>query len=149
MASSSMWGRLEIWIRGARPRKGSSDRTCGRLSIGLLLASSLALAAAEAPPFALTDDAVPRRYSIELTVDPDRDSFQGVARIDVELRKRLPVIWLNATNLTISEADLQVNGRSVPVHSTLAGGEFLGIEPETPVGPGRALLTLHYSAPLV
>jgi alanyl aminopeptidase len=128
-----MWGRLE---------------TCGRLSIGLLLALTQSLAAPETPPFALTDDAVPRRYSIELTIDPARDSFDGIARIDVDLRKRLPVIWLNATDLTVTEADLQVNGRFVPVHSTLAGGEFLGIEPDAPVGPGRALLTLRYTAPL-
>src|SRR6266487_4285976 len=62
----------------------------------LLLLSPLICAAPEAPPFALSDDAVPRRYFIELTVDPDRDSFDGLARIEVDLRKRLPVIWLNA-----------------------------------------------------
>ncbi len=75
--------------------------TCGRLLIGLLLALTQALATPETPPFTLSDDAVPRRYSIELTVDPDRD-----------------------------------------------GGEFLGIELETPAGPGRAVLTLRYQAPL-
>src|SRR5689334_12142947 len=86
----------------------------------------LLAAAPEAPPFGLTDDAAPRRYSIELTIDPERDFYEGIARIEIDLRKRLPVIWLNATDLEISEAGLQVNGRFVPVQTTLAGGEFLG-----------------------
>src|SRR2546423_14945163 len=82
-------------------------------AVSILLAG-LAAAAPDAPPFSLNDDALPRKYTIELTVDPDRDFFQGVARIEIELLKRLPVIWLNATGLTVSEATAQAGGRAAP-----------------------------------
>ncbi len=72
-----------------------------------LLFAGLGLAAPETPPFGLTDDAAPRRYSLELTIDPDRDSFQGTVRIDVDLIRPASTIWLNANGLTISEATAQ------------------------------------------
>src|SRR5690348_8133553 len=99
-----------------------------------ILLTGLAPAAPDPPPFSLNDDALPRKYTIELTVDPDRDFFQGVARIEIELLKRLPVIWLNATGLTVSEATPQAGGRALPVRATADGGDLLAIEPDPPGG---------------
>src|SRR5579872_2160133 len=128
--------------RSDRPHKTMARPT-------VLLVASLAVAAAQTPPpFGLSDDAVPRHYSVELTVDPDRDAFDGVVKIDIDLRKRMPTIWLNAAGLAVSETDLQVNGHFAPIRATVHDGEVLGIEMETPAGPGRALLTLRYKAPL-
>ena len=43
-------------------------------------------AGVQVPDFLLPDDVVPRRHSIELTIDPSRPSFTGQARIEVDLR---------------------------------------------------------------
>jgi alanyl aminopeptidase len=113
----------------------------------LLLAGVLS-AAPEPPPFALNDEAVPRKYWIELTVDPARESLDGTVRIDVELLKPASVIWLNAAGLTVKEGSLQANGRMLAVHTELVEGDLLAVELGSRVAAGRVLLTLKYNAPL-
>ncbi len=43
----------------------------------------------------------------ELTIDPDRDSYQGTVRIDVDLIRPASTLWLNAAGLTVWEATAQ------------------------------------------
>src|SRR5579884_4080663 len=115
----------------------------------ILLASSL-FAAPAPPPFSLSDDAVPRKYSIELTLDPNKDTYDGLARIEIELLKKSPVIWLNATGLTILEARVETVQRTIPVHATPQPADLLAIEPESPAtfDKGHVTLTLRYRATL-
>ncbi len=113
-----------------------------------LFASGTLARAAELPPFSLNDDALPRKYSLDLTLDPERGAFEGIARIEVDLARRMPVIWLNGSGLEISEATAEMKGRVVPAQATAAGEDLLAVEPETPAGPGRVALTLKYRAPL-
>lgn len=123
-----------------------------RSAAACIVLTSVAAAVPDRPPFSLHDDAVPRRYTIELTVDPDRDSFQGTARIEVDLLKRLPAIWLNAAGLTVLSTTAQVAGRTLPVRATAEPVDFLAIEPDSPAGAffekGRVALSLRYRAPL-
>ena len=116
----------------------------------LLLAVCAAAAPGTPPPFSLNDDAVPRKYSIELTIDPNRDSFDGVARIEVDLLKRMPVIWLNATGLTISDVTVQTALRTLAARATVEPNDLLAIEPDpaSVFEKGRVTLLLHYRAPL-
>src|SRR5205085_2837527 len=126
--------------------------TAFRLTATCALLASLALAAPEIPPFSLDDDAVPRKYSIDLTIDPERDSFEGTARIEVELLKRLPGIWLNATGLTVLEVTAQTTHRTMTARATAHPDDLLAIEPESPAGAlfdkGHLTLTIRYRAPL-
>src|ERR1700683_3304308 len=102
-----------------------SSATC------ILIAGLARAAATEPPPFSLNDDAVPRKYTIELTVNPDRDSFEGLARIEIDLLKKMPVIWLNSTGLTVSDATAQTAGRTMPVRATVEEVDLLGIQPDS------------------
>ena len=54
--------------------------------------------------FYLSNDVVPRKETVQLTIDPARETFEGSVSIDVELRAPTSVIWLNAKNLTIGSA---------------------------------------------
>src|SRR5581483_12082471 len=83
----------------------------------LCLCSLRAATLLEAPPFALNDDVVPHYYTIDLTVDPNRDRYHGAVRIRVELYKPVQIIWLNATNLDISEASIDDGKRKLPARS--------------------------------
>lgn len=114
----------------------------------LLLAGALFAAPEPPPPFSLNDEAVPRKYWVELTVDPARESFEGTVRIDVELLKPASVIWLNAAGLTVKEASLQVNGRTHAIRTEPIEGELLAVELGSRIAAGHVLLTLKYSAPL-
>jgi alanyl aminopeptidase len=123
-----------------------------RSAVGCVLLAGLAAVARDVPPFSLNDDAVPRKYAIELTIDPDRESFEGTARIEIELLKRLPAIWLNAMGLTVLNATAQAGGRRLPIHAVADGVDLLAIEPEPGAGAifdkGRLTLSIRYRAPL-
>jgi alanyl aminopeptidase len=84
-----------------------------------------------------------------LTIDPSRPTFEGTARIEVELLASGRVIWLNAKDLTLKQATLETSGSVVPMHARMVGGEFLGIETDVPVGPVRnGVLTVKYQGRL-
>jgi alanyl aminopeptidase len=123
-----------------------SSATC------ILIAGLAAAAPQEPPPFSLNDDAVPRKYTIALTVNPDRDSFEGLARIEIDLLKKMPVIWLNATGLTVSDATAQTAGRTMPVRATVEEVDLLGIQPDSSTAAffekGHVTLSIRYRAPL-
>jgi len=116
-----------------------------------IVLAGLAAAAPDPPPFSLNDDAVPRKYIIDLTVDPDRDSFEGISRIEIELLKKTPVIWLNATGLNVSDATAQAGGRALPVRATADGADLLAIELDSTGAlfeKGHVTLSIRYRAPL-
>ena len=56
--------------------------------------------------FYLSSDAVPRKETVLLTIDPAREAFEGRVSIDVELRAPASVIWLNAKDLTVGSASI-------------------------------------------
>jgi aminopeptidase N len=97
-----------------------------------------------APSFLLPDDAAPVKYRVELTVDPNRPTFDGSIQIEVELRKSTSIVWLNGKDLIPQEATVEFAGRTKPARIESAGGEFLGVKPESAIGPGRATISIRY-----
>jgi cytosol alanyl aminopeptidase len=111
----------------------------------VLLFSAAAFAALPLPPaFVLPDDVVPKKYVVDLTIDPSKDTFVGQARIEVELKKATSVIWVNAKNITPSEAT--VGGKKA--RAEVAGGEFLGLELDSPAKAGRTVISIRYQGKL-
>jgi alanyl aminopeptidase len=111
----------------------------------VLLFSAAAFAALPAPPsFTLPDDVVPRKYVADLTIDPSNETFEGYMRIEVELKKPTSVIWLNAKDITPSEA--AVGGKKVQAEA--AGGEFLGLALDSPARAGRTVISIRYQGKL-
>ena len=113
--------------------------------ITVMLSSAIGFAALPPPPaFTLPDDVVPRKYTVDLTIDPSRATFDGEVRIDVELKKPVTVIWLNAKDISPSETT--VGGKSVAAEA--AAGEFIGIDLGSPAGPGRTTISIRYQGKL-
>lgn len=100
------------------------------------------------PSFALPDGVTPKKHIIELTIDPSLDTFTGQARIEVELNKQTNVLWVNGKNLTTQGASVSWQGRNLPARATAVGGEFIGLELDSPIGPGPATISIHYQAKL-
>ena len=71
----------------------------------LIAATSVAQAAPQPPTFRLGDTATPIEYSVTLAIDPREAKFSGEVRIAMRVNRAAPVLWLNATNLTIDAAD--------------------------------------------
>jgi cytosol alanyl aminopeptidase len=101
-----------------------------------------------APSFLLPGDVIPKRHVIELTIDPALDSFTGWARIDVELSKPTKVLWVNAKDLAPGESSVSWQGRTLSAKASLAGGEFLGLALDSPIGPGPAIISIRYQGKL-
>src|SRR5256714_2324636 len=100
------------------------------------------------PAFRLGDAATPLEYAATLAIDPRAAQFSGEVRITMRINRATPVLWLNATNLTIDAAQFEQESRSIPV-SVLPGGEdFVGFAARGPhFFPGIATARIRYHAP--
>lgn len=113
-------------------------------SIALVLAaclagSALALSYPE-PKLRLGDAVQPSSYAVELTVVPNRDTFQGVVDIHLDIRTSSPIVWLNATRLTIQDVSYQPESGAVEHPKIVPGGEqFVGFAFDHPVSGNGAL----------
>ena len=77
--------------------------------------------------FYLSNDVVPRKETVELTIDPARETFEGFVSIDVELRAPASTIWLNAKNLTIGSAFIAQGDTVRPAEVIRSSNERIGI----------------------
>jgi len=115
----------------------------------LLVMASAAQAAPQPPTFRLGDTATPLEYTLTLAVDPREAKFSGEVRIAMRVHRAAPVLWLNATNLTIDAAEFQQSRRRIPVNVVTGGEDFVGFEARgAEFTPGIALATIRYHGTL-
>jgi len=113
-------------------------------SVPVLYLLCSGLCSAQPPGFLLPDEAAPRKQAVELTIDPNRDTFSGRVRIDVELKKATTTIWLNAKDIVPLDASVG----SHPARAEVAGDEYLGLHLASPIGPGRTTISVRYQGKL-
>src|SRR6266545_6067451 len=80
------------------------------------------------PTLRLPDHIRPLRYSVDLTLHPDADSFTGRIDIDLDIRAPAPVVWLHAVDLTVDSASFHVD-RDVPARIVTGGPRLVGLVP--------------------
>jgi alanyl aminopeptidase len=115
---------------------------------GLLTACSVAAALAapnlEPPKLRVPDNVQPILYAVDLTVIPDRDTFQGAVDINIDIRTATPVIWLNASDLEIQEASFRPSSGALAKAQVLDGGkDFAGFSFDHPLS-GKGVLHVAY-----
>ncbi len=101
---------------------------------------SSAAPAGEAPKLRLGDSVLPRHYAVELTLQPGKDTFSGIADIDVEVRQPQDTIWLNALELTIH--DVTIGGR--PAKTVPGNSQVIGLSTGQAVPAGPTHLHIAY-----
>ena len=99
--------------------------------------------APEPPKLRLDGIAKPLRYAVDLTLAPNQDSFHGIVDIDLRFSQPESILWLNAADLTISDAALLSGGRSIPAKVVTGGDQFTGFDFGQPVS-GEARLHVVY-----
>ena len=104
-------------------------------------------ARSSASPFISPNDAVPRKETVQLTIDPARETFEGSVSIDVELRAPASIIWLNAKNLTIGSASVAQGGTVHPAKVIPGSDERIGIDVGQPL-TGPATIRIDYQGRL-
>ncbi|HYI00263.1 M1 family metallopeptidase [Hyalangium sp.] len=102
------------------------------------------LTAPTPPELRLPKTARPLRYAAELTVIPTQDSFQGKIDIDLEVTEATSLLWLNATELKVSSAQLSLGGTTLAARVVPGDRDFVGFAFERPIGPGLARLSISY-----
>ncbi len=103
-----------------------------------------------APALRLPDTAVPRRQSVDLTIVPDEVSFTGEVVIDIEVRRKTALLWLNAKEIEVREASIEAGGaRQVATRLPARSDEFLALSVPRPIGPGPAVVRIAYRGKLV
>ena len=115
--------------------------------IGIVALFPATLSAADdlqPPQFRLPSYAAPVHYSVDLSVAPDQDTFQGTVDIDLTLKQPTPVLWLNAEKITVKEATLTVGGQSVTAKVLPQPKDLMGFAFDHPVAPGAAKLHVVY-----
>ena len=116
-----------------------------RLAVILAFFAALSCAATpEAPQLKLDDNAVPRRYTLNLTLVPGHDTFSGSVEIDLRVDKPSQLVWLNSQDLTIASVLwLTSAGRLTPSLTPEHHG-FIGLQFDRPVS-GEATLRLQFT----
>jgi aminopeptidase N len=120
----------------------------------LLVAAFLAIFAPRSqadeamPRGRLTDDVVPQRYALTLTIDPRQKSFTGQVEIQVQLTKPTRRIWLHGQGLHVTDASLRAGGKTRALKytevDTVRGVARLDLQQTAPAG--SATLRLSYTA---
>ena len=97
--------------------------------------------------FYLSGDVVPRKESVQLTVDPARETIEGSVSIAVELLAPASIIWLNAKNLTIASASVAQGEMTRAAKIIPGSGEHIGIDAGQ-LPAGVATIRIAYQARL-
>ena len=93
-----------------------------------ILVAALVVSSLFGQSFYLSNDVVARKETVQLTIDPSRENFDGSVSIDVELRAPTDVIWLNAKNLTIGSAFIGQGDTERPAKVLPVSDERIGID---------------------
>ncbi len=90
-----------------------------------------------APRLRLPTGVKPVRYTAELSIDPQRDDFEGTASLEVTADAVTPLLWLNAEHLKILDTDPK---------STVVDAQpgFVGLQFEKPLPLGASTVKLHW-----
>ena len=111
-----------------------------------LEAALCSLYAAEQPPqLRLPESVTPVSYSVTLKLDPNVTSFDGEVRIKISVKQSVQTIWLNASDLEISRAELVSGGRNIPAKPVAGSKEFAGLAFDAPLSAGEAEIDIRYS----
>jgi alanyl aminopeptidase len=97
------------------------------------------------PAFRLGADIVPTRYALELTIDPAKDDFSGVIDVDLQLARDADAIWLNARDLTITDATVSAGGTMQSATTITAPNEIVGFAVPQTIPAGAAKLHVAYT----
>lgn len=97
------------------------------------------------PPLLKSDGAVrPLRQALDLTVVPEAPTLAGSVHLEVQVERATPVLWLNATGLTLQSAT--VGGK--PAQVVEGNEDFVGLVPAVPLEVGPTTVEVRFTAPI-
>ncbi|MBV9767554.1 MAG: M1 family metallopeptidase [Acidobacteriaceae bacterium] len=119
-----------------------------RLAASLLAAAFLCsciLTAQQPPSLRLPDPVAPTSYRVELTLDPEKDTFTASIAIKVQVNQPVQVIWLNAVKITVQDASVSASGKTFSAKSIPGGDDFVGLSFDSQIPAGLAEIDIRYT----
>lgn len=101
-----------------------------------------------APKLRLPGGVVPRALGLELTLDPAKEEFSGVARIDVNVAAPHKTIWLDAIDLKVVRATVISGDKAIAASAEMAPPDFVGLHLAEAVPAGPATIEIVYEGKL-
>jgi alanyl aminopeptidase len=99
----------------------------------------------EPPTLRLPSTAEPTGYAVDLAIDPGKDTFRGSADIEIRIKEKTGLLWLNASDLAIAKVSANAGGRAVGVRAVPGGENFVGFAFDRPLAPGGVKLHVEYT----
>ena len=140
---------LGIACGGTRGTETGPVRSGAEVSAGHAAASPTDAQRGVPTGLRLPDGVAPTRYSIELTLSPDADTFTGQAEIDIELAAPTQVLWLNGKLLDVRSATVRAGGADRAARVLTPGRELLGFDAGRPLPAGEVTLRVRYRGKLL
>ena len=100
----------------------------------------------DAPALRLPTDVHPRAERLSLDVDPARDSFHGVAEIDLHLDAPRSVLRLHGRDLRVTRTTVVRDGHALEARWTNGKDGLAEVRAATPFAAGDATLHVEYDA---
>ena len=100
------------------------------------------------PKLRLPSVAEPSGYAADLAIDPGKASFRGSIDIDIRIKAKTELLWLNATDLKIEKASVTGAGNPITVRMVPGGEDFVGFAFDRPIDPGAFRLHVDYTGTL-
>ena len=114
----------------------------------LFVVATFAAAQAPTPPvLRLPDTVVPLAYELQLKLDPAASAYAGSIAIDVRVAAPTDLIWINATELALSDVRavaMPLNGSDTLAEVVAGNEDMVGLRFARPLPAGLARLTMRF-----
>lgn len=114
----------------------------------LAASASACLAADQPPQLRLPESVAPSSYRVALKLDPAETTFTGRVEIQVDVKQAIETLWLNASQIEISEAKLTAGGKTFSPRTVPGGSDFIGLAFDSPLPKGAAEIDIGYTGHL-
>jgi len=96
------------------------------------------------PELRLPGDVRPQSYALDLTIVPDQKTATGRIKIDARVLRATRVVWLNATELTVTKATLG----GAPARQVKGNEDFVGFTLDSDLLVGALPIEIQFTAPI-
>jgi alanyl aminopeptidase len=103
------------------------------------------LAAQDPLPVRLPSGVTPAAYQLSLTVDPNQPRHSGTVTIAVTVTQPGTVIRLNAAEIDVSSAVLEIAGKSFKAQARVRNSELMDLDFDTPFPAGKGDLKMVFT----
>ncbi len=110
--------------------------------------AAVSLAADQPPQLRLPESVAPSSYRVALKIDPAETSFTGRVEIQLDVKQPVETLWLNASQIDISEAKLTAGGKTFSPRTVPGGSDFVGFAFDSPLPTGAASIEIQYTGHL-